>query len=97
MVADPPSVDSGGGLELSARAQTVVLGSGALVYIGIVSFVVTCFGSFSGVTQDSAQHQFYSSFAEASPVEHLHTIPSIVVAHAVGDISSKGASDTQRR
>ena len=55
-------------MELTPRAQALVLGGGALAYIGIVCFVVTCFGHFSGVTAESANYEFYSPQAKTNIV-----------------------------
>ncbi len=60
LVADEPCPENGGAIELTPRSQAIVLSGGALAYIGIVSFVVTCFGHFSGVTAETSQYEFYS-------------------------------------
>ena len=60
LVSDVPCPETAGAIELTPRAQAVVLGGGALAYIGIVSFVVTCFGHFSGVTAETSQYEFFS-------------------------------------
>jgi hypothetical protein len=95
LVVDAPSNVAGDTLELSPRAQTIVLGGGALVYVGIVSFVVTCFGHFSGVTSATAPHEFYSIEHETAIVEHQHTMPNIVVAYRERE-SAKHASTSTR-
>jgi hypothetical protein len=66
LVTDEPCPDSAGAIELTPRAQAIVLSSGALAYIGIVSFVVTCFGHFSGVTAETSQYEFYSPSPQAT-------------------------------
>ncbi len=66
LVTDEPCPDSEGAIELTPRAQAIVLSGGALAYIGIVSFVVTCFGHFSGVTAETSQYEFYSPSTKAT-------------------------------
>ncbi len=64
-------------IELSPRAQTIVLGGGALVYISIVSFVVACFGHFSGLTAESARHEFYAPASDTAIIMREQQMPNI--------------------
>lgn len=66
LVIDEPCATADDAIELTPRAQALVLGGGALAYIGIVCFVVTCFGHFSGVTAESANYEFYSPQAKTA-------------------------------
>jgi|688.fasta_scaffold246512_1 hypothetical protein len=66
LVTDAPCPEATGAIEFTPRTQAIVLSGGALAYIGIVSFVVTCFGHFSGVTAETSQYEFYSPSPKAT-------------------------------
>lgn len=66
LVTDEPCPEPEGAIELTPRTQAIVLSGGALAYIGIVSFVVACFGHFSGVTAETSQYEFYSPSPKAT-------------------------------
>jgi len=61
LVADAPCEQPAGGIELSPRAQTIVLGGGALMYLGIIGFAMLSLAHQPGVTAASAPYEFYSS------------------------------------
>lgn len=60
LVVDEPCAAPSDAIELTPRAQALVLGGSALAYIGIVCFAVTSFGHFSGLTAEKADYEFYS-------------------------------------
>jgi len=85
LVVDRPGPTGEGALELSPRAQTIVLGGGALAYIGIICFVVRCFGHFSGLSAETASHEFYSPpSAQTAIIRSEQSLPSIAVPRLEG-------------
>lgn len=97
MDAAPPHAPSDGeGLELSARVQTIVLGGGALAYIGIICFVVTCFGHMPGVTAATASYEFYSATSETAIIQQQRALGSLS-AHRAGahERAARGEEESQ--
>ena len=90
LVRDEPCPESEGAIELTPRTQAIVLSGGALAYIGIVSFVVTCFGHFSGVTAEIADYEFYSPNAPVAAVE-VETSPSSIASPMSSSHASSGS------
>lgn len=85
LVVDAPGPVAEDAIELSPRAQTIVLGGGALAYIGIIGFVVACFGHISGVTAETAEYEFYSTSSGTAIVMSEQSVPNIQAPRGAHD------------